>query len=107
MSKGSGIHTFTVQEAQNAALGQAQSRYYGPSDGTLDLSSGNTRIIAIHLIESATFDILEPESANYIGTTGQLGTALPTDMTFNKGTTIFGRWTKIATTGGGVVLYIA
>ena len=106
MSKGSGIHTFTVQEAQNAALGQAQSRLHGPSDGDFDVS-GNTVVVAIHFIESAEFTELVPESANYIGTSGQLGTALGSSISFNKGTTIFGRWTKVNAKTGNVLLYLA
>ena len=98
----SGLHKYTVVEAQNAALGQAGSIFV---DGTTAISG--KKIVAIQFIEDSTFTTLTPSSYEFIGTAGGSGNAIDTDNTFPQGMTIFGQWTAVTlTSGSSAVIYL-
>ena len=85
-----GLHKYTVQEAQNASLGQAgviliddQVAHTGP-------------YVAITALEDAAVDVSECDMS-YIEDVA--------DFTIPKGTTIFGRFASIELDSGKVLAY--
>ena len=108
-----GLHSFTVQESQNAGLGQAGSAFL--KDAT-ELTPARGVFVAITIIEDAAFTGLvsaDGAGKNFIGT----GTAsdagdstgsdiLTSDYTFSAGTTIFGRRNSITLAACSLVAYI-
>ena len=107
-----GIHKLTVQEAQNASLGQAGSIYHGGTD-TLTCATGS--FVAIQFIEDSVFnstsglvaaeDTLFPNTQS--GATGidSDGDAVAS-VTFPAGMTIYGRWTQIILASGKIIAYV-
>ena len=69
--KQKGLQTYTVQEAENAALGQLGSAYL---DGTSITTSNNRVIIAITMITDCGFDTLTSEIDYYDGATNYIRT---------------------------------
>ena len=97
-----GIQKYTVQEAQNAALGQAGAIF---EDGTTAITG--KKIVAITMLVDTVFSVLLPEDSSFIGTTGGNGDAIDTSNTFPKGVTIYGRWTGFTlNASGGVIAYL-
>jgi hypothetical protein len=98
-----GLHKFTVQEAQNAALGQAGSVFIDDQDTHTGL------FVAITAIEDSEVDASDCTNiANTMvdgadGTTG--ATTMTTDFTIPKGTTIFGRFEFFSLASGKVIAY--
>ena len=111
-----GIYQYTVQESNNAGLGQGGSVYLNTASTTFTPTNGV--IVAIQIIgDDATFDTLTPENPEkHFGTaTGDLGyesggNQFGSGVTLTQGTTIFGRFTSVSLaaddSGGGVICYI-
>ena len=98
-----GLHKFTVQEAQNAALGQAGSVF-------IDDQNVHTGLfVAITAIEDSEVDVSDSTNiANTMvdgadGTTG--ASTMTTDFTIPKGVTIFGRFEFFSLGSGKVIAY--
>ena len=92
------LHKYTVQEAQNAGLGQVGSVYL---DGT-PFTPSSGAVVAITMLTNCTFVTLTPETSDYIevGSTGYEagGDDLEATDTFPAGITIHGRWTTVDVT---------
>ena len=107
---GKGLHSYTVQEAQNATMGQAGSVYLDTDGTTFTPSSGV--IVAITMITDTDFDVLTAEdSAKFISATGTGyeagGDTLTITDQFPAGLTIYGRWTSVSVnTTGSCICYI-
>tara|TARA_R100001086_G_scaffold237765_1_gene161998 strand:+ start:639 stop:971 length:333 start_codon:yes stop_codon:yes gene_type:complete len=109
MSKpGKGLHTYTVQEAQNSTLGQAGTVYLSGS-ATYDASSTDKTIVAIQVLDDITFaatttsdsiDHATPASASALG-----GSAMST-LSVTSGITLYGRFNKVVITVGKCILYL-
>ena len=90
-----GLHQLTVQEAQNAKLGQAGYKYIDQG-GTANTGTAvaGVEYVAVTVIESASIAAVIATESN--------DTAAWPDTTFNKvsaGTTIYGRWNKVTVSG--------
>ena len=98
-----GLHKYTVQEAQNAALGQAGAKFI--SDGEEHTGT----FVAIQCLEDTVFEELIPDDiVNGYGVGSYNGNTMASE-TIPNGTTIYGRWTKIeldVSAGGLVIAYI-
>ena len=103
------IQRLTVQEAQNAALGQAGSIYHGGTDTITG------KFVAIQFLEDSVFnstsglvsaeDTLFPNTQS--GATGIDSDGDPVDsVTFPAGMTIYGRWTQIILASGKIIAYV-
>ena len=109
--QGRGLQSFSVQESQNAGLGQAGSIFVA---GTSAITCLGGVFIAITMLEDTVFDDagLTAESLqSYPSDTGT-GTDISTSggvvidgETFPKGITIYGRWTGFKLVSGLVVAY--
>ncbi len=108
-----GLQVYTVQEAQNAALGQSGSIHVA---GTAAVSASSGVFVAITFLEDTTFDTgstgLIPEKVeswpSSDGASADIsanGVAVDSE-TFPKGITIFGRWTGFQLATGKVIAYI-
>ena len=87
-----GLHNYTVQEAQNAGLGQACLILI---DGT---AAHTGPFVAITALEDAAVDISECDMS-YIEDVA--------DFTIPKGTTIYGNFASIELDSGKVLAYYA
>jgi len=90
-----GLHKLTVQESQNAQLGQAGYKYIDQAGtGNTGTASDGVEYVAVTIIESAsdvaTIATEANDTVNFPNTTF-VGIA--------AGTTIYGRWNKITITG--------
>ena len=108
-----GLQKFTVQEAQNASLGQAGSIFV---TGTSAVSCNNGVFVAITFLEDTTFNTgatglvaedtqMWPDST---GTGTEISTSNGDDVdseTFPAGVTIYGRWTSFQLATGLVIAY--
>ena len=112
--KDRGLHKYTVQESQNAGLGQAGSKYLNTSN-TDKITCSIGYFVDIKFITDTVFnstnglvaidDTLYPYSqAGTIGIDAD-GDAVDS-MTFGKGITIYGRWKQIILASGSIVAYI-
>ena len=120
---GKGIHTYSVQESQNAGLGQAGSVFIDAS-GATSPPTGKV-FIAITMLEDTIFDAsggLVAEDQNQYANTeaaahnesdgsetttqGSGGLQMDASNTFPAGITIFGRYTEIDITSGMLIAYI-
>ena len=108
--KDASIQRFTVQEAQNAGMGQAGSIFLNASN--TDTITGN--FVAIQFITDTVFnstsglvsveDTLFPNSQS--GATGIDSDGDAVDSaTFPAGMTIYGRWPQIILASGSVIAY--
>ena len=95
-----GLHQFTVQEAQNAKLGQAGYKYIDQSGtGNTGTAAAGVEYIAVTILEGQDSAV---GKGTAIIATESFDTSLYPDTTFNllaTGTTIYGRWNKITITG--------
>tara|TARA_R110000824_G_scaffold229316_1_gene417019 strand:- start:721 stop:1050 length:330 start_codon:yes stop_codon:yes gene_type:complete len=94
---GKGIHTYTVQESQNASLGQAGSIYLNTAD---NFTPSKGVIVAIHIVtDNSAFGLLTAEDntkyMSYAGTGYEAGGVAISTQAFPIGTILFGRWTSI------------
>ena len=107
---GKGLHSYTVQEAQNATMGQAGSVYLDTDGTTFTPTSGV--VVAITMIEDTDFDVLTPETGVgciEVGGTGyeSAGDTLANSDLFPAGMTIYGRWSSISVnTNGACICYL-
>ena len=90
-----GLHQLTVQEAQNAQLGQAGYKYIDQA-GTANTGT------AVSGVEYVAITVIESASEVAVIATESNDTAAWPDTTFNKvsaGTTLYGRWNKVTVSG--------
>ena len=111
-----GLHKYTVQEAQNATMGQAGAIFYDGTGTAIEPSSGQV-FVAIQFITDTNFDAsngLIGEDDNMwpsvTGTSSSVlsagaGTAIDA-VIFPAGMTIYGRWNKILLDSGSIIAYI-
>ena len=96
-----GLHQYTVQEAQNAALGQA-----GAIVETSTTAISGKSIVAFQFIEDTVFSVLTPSDTTNgygVGTTYN-GDTLGS-ITLPAGMTIYGHWTAFTLASGKVIAY--
>jgi hypothetical protein len=97
---GSGTHKYTVQEAQNAAMGQA-----GAIVETSTTAITGKSIVAIQMIEDTVFSVLTPsDTVNGYGVPAANGDTLGS-VTIPAGMTIYGHWTAFTLASGKVIAY--
>ena len=113
-----GLHKYTVQEAQNAGLGQLGSIFV---TGTAAATAALGVFVAITFLEDTVFDSdaeglvaedneLWPNSVGDADATTTKISAANGDNTdtetFPRGVTIYGRWTSFKLTSGKVIAYV-
>jgi hypothetical protein len=109
-NKGKGLHSYTVQEAQNATMGQAGSVYLDTDGKVFTPTSGV--VVAITMVQESDFDTLTAETGTDcfgIANTGfeSGGDELANTDLFPAGLTIYGRWTSVSlNTNGACICYI-
>ena len=113
---GKGIYTYSVQESNNAGLGQGGCVYLNDSSTTFTPDNGV--IVAIQFLSDAVkIGTLVPEdSSKFIGTTSghtgyeSKGNQFVNTVAFPAGATIFGRFTSVSLNAsdatGGIICYI-
>ena len=105
-----GLHSYTVQEAQNSQMGQVGSAFLDTDGTTFTPSTGV--VVAITVVTDCDFDVLTAEdSTKYmnIGGTGYEsgGDTLANTDQFPAGMTIYGRWTSVSVNStGSCVCYV-
>ena len=108
--------TYSVQQGNNLALGQAGSIFVSGTTA-VTCSTGAGLFVAIQFIEDTVFDsgndgLVSAEnqlfpSSQYASTTVDSDGGVVTDSeTFPQGMTIFGRWTGFKLASGKVVGYV-
>ena len=99
----SGLHKYTVQESENAALGQAGSVFIDDSD----IHTGP--FVAIIAIEDSNVDVSDCTNISNTmvdGLTGTTGaTTMTTDFLIPAGLTIYGRFEYFSLVDGKVIAY--
>ena len=99
----SGMHKYTVQEAQNAAMGQSGSVFID------DTAIHTGLFVAITAIEDSEVDVSDCTNiANTMvdGLTGTTGAStMATDFTIPAGLTIYGRFEYFSLVSGKVIAY--
>tara|TARA_R100000152_G_C6776201_1_gene205153 strand:+ start:2328 stop:2687 length:360 start_codon:yes stop_codon:yes gene_type:complete len=99
-----GLQTLTVQEAQNASLGQLGSVYLDTASTTFTPSKPRV-IMAIMMLTDCKFDTLTPENNDYAGiASGEMlgtgyeagGNAITSSDIFPRGLILYGRWSSIS-----------
>jgi hypothetical protein len=111
-----GAQHFTVQEAQNIALGQAGSMF---NDGTAAMTPPTDHVfVAITALTDLTLDssggliavdsdrFVNTEAAANPGSGGSGGLQMDVSNIIPKGVTIYGRWTEIDPAAGTCIAYI-
>ena len=99
----SGIHKYTVQEAQNAAMGQAGSVFIDDVDIHTGLFVAITAIEDSEVDVSACTNIATTMEDGASGTTG--ASTMGTDFTIPAGLTIYGRFEYFSLVSGKVIAY--
>ena len=103
MATKTGLHVLTVQESQNASMGQAGAKFIS-DNAEHTLTTGN--FVAIQCIEDTVFAALTPlDTVNGYGVGSYNGNTMASE-TITAGTVIYGRWTTIDLTSGAVIAYI-
>ena len=94
-----GLHKLTVQESQNAQLGQAGYKYIDQAGtGNTGTASDGVEYVAVTVLE----DVRSSDASTANIATESNNQSLWPDTTFvgiAAGTTIYGRWNKITITG--------
>ena len=119
--KRGGLHSYTVQEAQNSSMGQVGSVYTASGSDAIKPPTGAV-FVAITMITDCTFDasagLVAEDAQKYINTEtaahdlasadGSLGEGgqVVDSVVFTSGLTIYGRWTEIDVSVGSCVAYI-
>ena len=119
--KRGGLHSYTVQEAQNSSMGQVGSVYTASGSDAIKPPTGAV-FVAITMITDCTFDasagLVAEDAQKYINTEtaahdlasadGSLGEGgqVVDSVVFTSGLTIYGRWTEIDVSVGSCVVYI-
>ena len=109
MARQPGLQGFTVQEAQNASLGQAGVAFLKDTS-TYTPPTGNI-VIAIQFVEDTVFDSSDATTADDSWPTDAQGgpgtNSDPIDQTtMPAGITIYGRWKTVAFDSGAAFLYL-
>ena len=108
-----GLHKLTVQEAQNASLGQAGALFHQGTDAII--APTGSVFAAIQFIEDAVFDSTDGLTAvddSFWPNTQNGAIGIDTDgdavdsVTFSAGTTIYGRWSGFKLSSGKVIAYL-
>ena len=100
----SGIHKYTVQEAQNASMGQAGSVFIDDADIHTGLFVAITALVDSVVDASDCTNISNTMVDGASGTTG--ASTMTTDFTIPAGVTIYGRFEYFSIeTGGKVIAY--
>ena len=99
----SSLQNLTVQEAQNAALGQAGAKFIS-DNATHTLSTGN--FVAIQCLEDTVFTALTPSDTSKGYGVGSYNGNTMASETIPAGVTIYGSWTTVDLTSGLVIAYI-
>ena len=108
--KRGGLHNYTVQEGQNAMLGQAGALLTNDTSNDIDAPTGTTWV-ALQIIADVTFTTLTQEGNRWYGSAaGATDLDSNGDVTgsiiFPAGMTIYGRWSKFNLAGGTVIAYL-
>ena len=109
MARPPGLQGLTVQEAQNASLGQAGVAFL--SDTSTYTPPSGTIVIAIQFVEDTLFDSSDATTADdNWPTDAQGGPGTNSDpinqKTMPAGMTIYGRWKTVAFDSGAAFLYL-
>ena len=103
------LHKFTVQEAQNASLGQARAIMV---KGVNEVTCKNGVFVAITFLENSIFGSLTSEDTQMypdgVGTGTDISATNGDNVlteTFHKGVTIYGRWTSFKLASGLAIAY--
>ena len=102
-----GMQKYTVQEVDNASLGQGGSIY---CDGTSTTAPTGSAFVAITVVSDAKFSALTKETAfacpglSAVSSIG--GDEIVAGDEFPAGVTIYGRWTTVNVSAGAIVAYI-
>ena len=110
-----GLHKYTVQESQNAGLGQAGCMFVDTN--TAVVAPTGSAFVAITFLEDVTLDssggLIAEDSSTWAGTEaaanpGDATGGLQVDVsnTFPKGASIYGRWSEIDLATGSLIAYI-
>ena len=121
--KRGGLHSYTVQEAQNSSMGQVGSVYTAASSDAIKPPTGAI-FVAITMVTDCTFDssggLIAEDAEKYINTEDAAhdladgsessvegsGGQVVDSVVFPAGVTIYGRWTEIDLTSGMLIAYI-
>jgi hypothetical protein len=101
MARRTGLHSLTVQEAQNASLGQAGAVV---ETGTTAVTGKS--IVAIQFIEDSVFTVLTPNDTTYGYGVGSYNGDTLASITLPAGMTIYGHWTAFTLASGKVIAYL-
>ena len=109
-NKQGGLQGFTVQEAQNASLGQAGALLTNNTSSDIDAPTGS-HWVALQVVDDVTFTTLTQVSNKWFGSAkGAIDLDSNGDttsgITFPAGVTIYGRWSKFRLAGGSVIAYL-
>ena len=112
MALSKGLHNYTVQEAQNAGLGQAGCIFVDTA--TAVVAPAGSVFVAITFLTDVTLDASEglvaEDSSRWANTEaaasagGSGGIQIDASNTFPKGVTIYGRWTEIDLDSTGTLI---
>ena len=108
--KGKGLYSYTVQEAQNATMGQAGSLLTNDTSNDIDAPSDQC-FVALQMIDDVTFTTLTQEDNKWFGSAAgatdiDSNADTTSGITFSAGTTIYGRWSTFRLAGGSIIAYI-
>ena len=104
-----GLQKFTIQEAQNASLGQAGVAFLSGT-GTYTPPTGQV-VVAIQFVEDSLFDSSDATTADENWPTDAQGGPGTGSVAINQSTmlagiTIYGRWKTVALDAGKAFLYL-
>jgi len=107
------LHKYSVQEAQNAAFGQAGSIFIDQATTDEDATPLSGVFVAIQFIEDTIFGTLTAETSELYPASNGTSTSVDANagsntsgQTFPQGVTIYGRWTTINLTSGKIIAYV-
>ena len=104
MARTTSLHKLTVQEAQNAQMGQNGATFISDND------AHTGKFVAITIVEDTIFATLTAADGDFLYGTGS-GAGFDSNgdncasVTFPAGMTIYGRWSTIDLTSGKVIAY--
>ena len=110
-----GLHKYTVQESQNAGLGQAGCMFVDTA--TAVVAPTGSAFVAITMLDDTKFDtsggLIAEDSSTWANTEATAnpsdatgGIQIDTDNEFPKGVTIYGRWKEIDLASGIIMAYL-
>jgi hypothetical protein len=107
------LYKYSVQEAQNAAFGQAGSIFIDQATADADATPLSGVFVAIQFIEDTIFGTLTAETSELYPASNGTSTSVDANagsntsgQTFPQGVTIYGRWTTINLTSGKIIAYV-